>query len=201
MGAGTVSPSYKWPDQDSWPPWKAGTGAVSTWWLRSLTLSYCVYSANIGFLPHARHRAGLYGRIRDLGWHHQGPQAAKPAIQVTERLWVSTESVSQCTPLFKDGAAGAGALSCLFLKRWAIFIQLSPPKSESQCSGRPAGFRAPMRLFPCPLPLLAVKKTTVAGFAIPGLNSPVHKRETDSSEKALRGEDGLFLVLILMSAH
>lgn len=58
-----------------------------------------------------------------------------------------------------------------------------------------------MRVFPCPLPLLTVKKTTVAGFAIPGLNSLVHKRETDSSEKALRGEDAVFLVLILMSAH
>lgn len=105
----------------------------------------------------------------------QSPQSGSQSIS----LWAPRRLVSS-TLLWKCGAADAVALPCLFLKRGAVFIQPRPFKSESQFSGMLAGFRAPVRLFPCPLPLFTVRKWP----RCPGL------WKGGRSEKALREEDG-----------
>lgn len=137
MGAGTVSPFYKWRDGDSWPPWKAGTGAVSTRWLRSLTLSYRVYSANIGFLPHARHRAGLWGCIGDSGWHHQGPQeqSVQSGSQSVSR-WAQSRSVNPRLFSRTERPVQARSPACFWKGEQFSFSWVLPSRKASVVEGR-----------------------------------------------------------------
>lgn len=121
-----------------------------------LTVSCFIYSADFGFLPCVRHRAGLWWGVGVGGALGTQTDTSKVLRQQSIQS-MSSRWVSQLHTTFKSWNADTDVLSCMFLKSRAPFFQLSPPKWENQFRERLVGISSLVRLFLCSLYLLTVQ--------------------------------------------